>query len=104
VRRIAPASHASSRSVAHKQRAKPKHQAKRHHAAAKAAKKTSVASVVKPVMQGPDLRALAHPPTDSSPVAARAIGVAGLSLLLLALAGCGLLVMAARFDRGGLGG
>ena len=37
-------------------------------------------------------------------VAASEIGVAGLSLLLLALAGGVLLVMAARFDRGRLGG
>jgi apolipoprotein N-acyltransferase len=47
---------------------------------------------------------LARPRAESSRVAASEIGVAGLSLLLLAVAGCVLLVMAARFDRGRLGG
>jgi hypothetical protein len=103
VRRIAPASHASSRTAAHKHRAKPRHVAKRHHAASSAAPKHK--SVVKPLIDALSIQSLAHPPTDSSsPVAARYIGVAGLSLLLLALAGCGLLMIAARFERGGLGG
>jgi len=98
-----PVTHTSSSAVTHKRaaKAKAKHHAKRHQAASKAAKEKT--SVAKPVMHALDLRALSRPPTDSSPVAARDIGVAGLSLLLLALAGCGLLVMAARFERGRLG-
>jgi hypothetical protein len=55
-------------------------------------------------MRAIGFRPLARPRAESSRVAASEIGVAGLSLLLLAVAGCVLLVMAARFDRGRLGG
>src|SRR5262245_34582154 len=103
-----PVTHRSSRAVSHKRAAKAKHHAAkakrhatRHHAAPKPAKTTAVA---KPTTPAVALRALSRKPPDSSPVDARDIGVAGLSLLLLALAGGGLLVTAARFERGRLGG
>ena len=76
--------------------------ARRHHVVDSAA--PSRTSLVKPLMRAIGFLPLARPRAESSRVAASEIGVAGLSLLLLAVAGCVLLVMAARFDRGRLGG
>ena len=109
----APASvHRSSRASSHKRslarRARRHHvvesaaPARRHHVVESAA--PSRTSLVKPLMRAIGFGPLARPRAESSRVAASEIGVAGLSLLLLAVAGCVLLVMAARFDRGRLGG